>query len=965
MTGQTNSAVSVAALCASGPLSGDQALDSRRPLLLDHRGYLLQVIAGHADIFAVDVRDGKWGSRHHLFRVEAGDIVPDLPGAVAPSANGLCFIAAGTEGALVSLMRRSELPSSDPAIHWIERLSRFIAGSAPQWQMAELPEGEGEFGAGERRRGPMRGLVWLTVKRGAASLMAIGAPCVAGSPPLPLTSALWVEAAEGGCAAGITGERPADDRIWASIDQFHIGVVACIQDILARQAQSAAERLTHRTRLAESRTVEAFDRLSGIIVRRFDNEAVDASQAGRLAGACQIVGNAMRAPVTISGRVDGAKDDFAALSQIAHGARLRIREVRLRADWWRADGGPLVGWHGETRDPVALVYEAGRGYVMIDPLTKLRQPVDRALAVQIAPEAVMMYPPLASRSLGFRDLLQFALRYAHGNISRIAVTVALIGLLSLVTPFVTDILISSIIPRSELDQLVFCAMALALTAASIAVIQVVQGFVMLRLEATIDWRLQAAMIDRLLRLPTSIFREFTAGDLVDRSMGIDAARRALTGRALRGMIAGLFCFFSLGLMIYYDFRLALLAIALTAVRAIAIISANLVRLRFESKHFNQHGKVSGFVLQLLTGVGKLRVSAATERALGIWSKQFATQKQYFVSSQAAGNVLGAFETAFPTIATLIIFAYASYSVSKLMTDIGTFFAFFAAFGQTLGSVGAWASGISEALIAIPPLRRLEPLIRSPTEVSDDRQSPGELSGSIELARVSLRYIEGGPLVLDNVSLKITPGEYVAIVGPSGSGKSSLFRLLLGFERPEAGAVFYDGKSFETLDAGAVRRQLGVVLQNGKLANGNIYENICGGIQLPLEQVWEAAQLAGVADDIRAMPMGMLTQLAEGVSTLSGGQRQRIMIARAIARRPRVLLFDEATSSLDNQSQAVVSDALENLNVTRIAIAHRLSTVQRADRIVVLVGGRIVQAGTFSELNATPGVFQSFARRQML
>ena len=301
----------------------------------------------------------------------------------------------------------------------------------------------------------------------------------------------------------------------------------------------------------------------------------------------------------------------------------------------------------------------------------------------------------------------------------------------------------------------------------------------------------------------------------------------------------------------------------------------------------------------------------------------------------------------------------------MMTDIGTFFAFFAAFGQTLGSVGAWASGISEALIAIPPLRRLGPLIKSPTEVSDDRQSPGELSGSIELARVSLRYIQGGPLVLDNVTLKIAPGEYVAIVGASGSGKSSLFRLLLGFERPEAGAVFYDGKSFETLDAGAVRRQLGVVLQNAKLANGNIYENICGGIQLPLEQVWEAAQMAGIADDIRAMPMGMLTQLAEGVSTLSGGQRQRIMIARAIARRPRILLFDEATSSLDNQSQAIVSDALENLNVTRIAIAHRLSTVQRADRIIVLESGKIVQTGTFSELSSTPGVFQSFAKRQML
>jgi ABC-type bacteriocin/lantibiotic exporter with double-glycine peptidase domain len=220
-------------------------------------------------------------------------------------------------------------------------------------------------------------------------------------------------------------------------------------------------------------------------------------------------------------------------------------------------------------------------------------------------------------------------------------------------------------------------------------------------------------------------------------------------------------------------------------------------------------------------------------------------------------------------------------------------------------------------------------------------------------------------VLDDITLRIAPGEYVAIVGPSGSGKSSLFRLLLGFERPEAGAVFLDGKAIDTLDTGAVRRQLGVVLQNGKLATGSLYENICGGVQLPLEQAWEAARLAGLDTDIKRMPMGMHTMVAEGVNTLSGGQRQRIMIARAIARRPRILLFDEATSSLDNRSQAIVSAALGNLNVTRIVIAHRLSTVRQADRIIVLVDGKVVQTGSYAELSNMPGMFASFAQRQLL
>jgi ABC-type bacteriocin/lantibiotic exporter with double-glycine peptidase domain len=220
-------------------------------------------------------------------------------------------------------------------------------------------------------------------------------------------------------------------------------------------------------------------------------------------------------------------------------------------------------------------------------------------------------------------------------------------------------------------------------------------------------------------------------------------------------------------------------------------------------------------------------------------------------------------------------------------------------------------------------------------------------------------------VLDSVSLRIARGEYVAVVGPSGSGKSTLFRLLLGFEKPESGTVFLDGKAIDTLDISAVRRQLGVVLQNGKLSTGSLYDNICGGVQLPLEQAWEAARLAGIEDDIRAMPMAMNTVVAEGVNTLSGGQRQRIMIARAIARRPRILLFDEATSALDNQSQAIVSTSLGNLNVTRIVIAHRLSTVRQADRLIVLVDGKVVQSGSFTELSNTPGMFASFAKRQLL
>lgn len=935
-------------------------LDERHPRLLDHRGHVLRIVAGHVDLFVVGIVDGKAGTaRQHLFRIESGEIIPDLVGSGGPTQ----VIAVGGNGAEAIALRHEDVDDETIIDAWIMKLARVIAGPNPGWEIGDATQPPAlEMDAGERRRGPARSIVWLSVQTGDALLQGNEPAYRPGGAPVPLAAGMWIVAGQSPCRLSL-GERPSGTALWEALDHFHRSAVACIRDLLERKIEDDRSQLFRRSQWTSAQASELFGRLSSIIGRRSDNVEAAADSSDALLAACRIVADGIGMPIVRPPSRSPDRETFSDVVEIARASRIRIRRVLLRGAWWKQDAGPLLAWRGDARRPVALMRVSGR-YQMIEPHTATRRHIDDSLALELDPEAVTFYPTLPSPSLKLRDLFGFSIRFARGNVARLAAAVIVLGSLSLVMPLIVHALVDSVIPRTEVDQLIFCAIALGVTATAVAGVQMVESTAMLRLEGLIDWRLQAAVIDRVLRLPASLFREYTVGDFVDRALGIDSIRRVLTGQTLRSLTSGVFCWFSILLMAVYDSTLALLALALTLIRAALIVGASASRLYHESRQFNLQGRIEGLVLQFLAAIGKLRIAAATLRALAVWSRQFEAQKHHFVASQRAANALASVEIAFPTLATMILFAFATAG-SGLSGDLGAFLAFMTAFGQAMASIGTWAHGVSASLVALPHLARLRPLIAAAAEISDDRKPPGNLTGAIELSRVTFRYLTGGPTVIDNLSLRIAPGEYVAIVGPSGSGKSSLFRLLLGFERPESGAVFFDDKALDTLDISAVRRQLGVVLQNGRLSTGSLYENICGGVPLPLDQAWEAARLAGLAADIGQMPMGMHTQIAEGVSTLSGGQRQRLMIARAIARRPRVLLFDEATSSLDNQSQAIVSDALGALNVTRIAIAHRLSTVRDADRIVVLVEGRIVQSGTFTELYDAKGVFADFARRQLL
>jgi ATP-binding cassette subfamily C protein len=526
------------------------------------------------------------------------------------------------------------------------------------------------------------------------------------------------------------------------------------------------------------------------------------------------------------------------------------------------------------------------------------------------------------------------------------------------------VVFDTIIPQAGRGRLLEVGLALIVVAAARALFEIARSVALLRIDGRMGPAVEAAVWDRLLNLPAAFFRGYTAGELGARAASVDAIPATITGPAMRAILAGSSALLTLGLLVYLDLRLALGAVILVLVAVAVTLLAGLLERRYRRALMESGGQIAGLVLQLVSGIAKFRVAGVESRAFAVWAHAFARQRKLAYRAATLDNALAVFDAAYPVVTLMALFAMVALS-SRTGISIGTLLAFNAGFFQFLGAV----LDVTAALIAVRGMatlyERAAPILRTLPEIDTSRADPGTLTGDIEISHVTFRYKPQGPAILNDISLRIKPGEFVALVGASGSGKSTLFRLLLGFETPQAGAIYYDGQELTRVDLRAVRRQIGVVLQNGKLLTGTILENITGATTLTLEDAWEAARMAGLDADIHLLPMGMHTYLAEGGGTLSGGQRQRLLIARAIAKRPRLVFFDEATSALDNRTQQVVGQSLERLQATRVVIAHRLSTIMNADRIFVLDRGRIVQCGTYAELIEQPGLFAGLARRQLV
>ena len=387
-----------------------------------------------------------------------------------------------------------------------------------------------------------------------------------------------------------------------------------------------------------------------------------------------------------------------------------------------------------------------------------------------------------------------------------------------------------------------------------------------------------------------------------------------------------------------------------------------MQMKISKRQMELSGKSTGLSYSLITGVQKIKLSGSEKRAFAKWGNLYAKQAQLSYNPPTFIKLNSVLNMAVSLTGTLVIY----YGAVKTQLSIADYYAFNTAYGMVSGAFMTLA-GLALSIAQLKPiLEMIKPILDTVPELSADKEVITRLSGSIELNNVSFGYCENMPLVIDDLSLKIRAGQYVAIVGKTGCGKSTLLRLLLGFERPQKGAIYYDGKDLNSIDLKSLRRKMGVVMQNGKLFQGDVYSNIViSAPWLTQKEAWEAAELAGIAEDIRHMPMGMNTLISEGSGGISGGQRQRLMIARAIAPKPKILMFDEATSALDNLTQKKVSESLDTLKCTRIVIAHRLSTIRQCDRIIVLDKGKIIEDGNYQELIDKGGYFARLVERQRL
>lgn len=638
------------------------------------------------------------------------------------------------------------------------------------------------------------------------------------------------------------------------------------------------------------------------------------------------------------------------------------RTVHLSGSWYRDAMGVMLGSFEDGR-PVVLFPAWNGGCFYRDPDTGRKRRVRPDMAGRLRPEATLYYRPLPMRRLVGRDLWDYAVRsVAPAELLLLPAAAVAVLLLAMVTPAMTKLLTANVAPSSDLRLLSVILLVLLLVTGSSFLVTAMRQLLLARICTKVAIPLQAAFMMRVLTAPTGVLRSFAAGDLGRRIGSMYSSLRTLLNMLLSVLLTAVCSLICLPQMFFYAPAPAFIALMITLVLGILYAVVIRTRAAVSENRMAYQAEESGVTYALIDGIQKITLSGAEKRAYAIWARVHRDSIRSIYDPPLLLKVFGVLTPVLLHAGMIGIYPAAA----RTGISPSSFYAFLSSYAILTGALSIVSASAVSFADALPLLRELKPVMDLEPEVGGQKEVVQRLRGDISIRDVTFRYTERLPPVLDNLNLEIHSGEYVGIVGTSGSGKTTIFRLLLGFETPDHGEIRYDGKKLDALDVSSLRRKIGIVMQNGEIFRGTILSNITvGGTKLTENDAWAAAEIAGIAEDIRRLPLKMDTPLPDFGRGMSGGQRQRLLIARAIAAKPAVLLFDEATSALDNLTQKAVSDALGELACTRVVIAHRLSTVQNCDRILCLDRGHIVEAGSYEELMQKHGFFAKLVERQQI
>lgn len=652
------------------------------------------------------------------------------------------------------------------------------------------------------------------------------------------------------------------------------------------------------------------------------------------------------------------------LSDVSRVSNFISREVVLEHGWLKKDSSPMVGFLEEGHKAIALVPRGSGGYIAYDPASHTRMKADVKLESRLEAKAYALYAPFPNKKMSVMEMFRFGWKETRLTDWVRFCLFTLVGtLIGILLPMLNEQIYDNYIPMGSATGIVqICMVLLACNVGNLS-FTIVKNMSGLRGVSRMKNAVLAALCERVFNLPESFYREYKSAELSDRILKVDQIFTLLSGDGLKTFVSALFSVLYLVQMKKYapDLMKPALFFVLGALAILAALAV--LQTRYEKELLENGSEANSRMYQYLSGIQKIRASGVEDRALLEYLEPYGKAKEITMHKERMTNMASLIASGTGSVFT--VYMYRQMVEQQMQLSIGQFGAFMAAFGAFSAAVMEVGTALLKLNGVLPMLERLRPILETLPEYGEDTELPGDLTGEIEIANVEFSYDKDSPKVLKDLSIHVRAGEYIGIVGSSGCGKSTLLKLLLGFEKPTSGKIYYDSRDIDRMDKRELRKKFGVVLQDGRLIAGSIFDNIT--IAAPwatLKDAQRVAEQVGLAEDIARMPMGMHTVLSETGGTISGGQQQRILIARAIVGRPKILFFDEATSALDNVTQAMVCESLNRLNATRLVIAHRLSTIVDCDRILVMDKGRIVEEGDFETLMAKKGMFYELASRQM-